>query len=218
MNSVARAGTSRVVWAAAWAAAAAARGVLVWVPGHPADLAAFHAWALRLAEVGPWRFYAPGLFADYLPGYLALLWPVGVLVRAWPAAAGPLLKAIPASADFAVAALLWRLGGTRGQAAALAYLLNPAVLLAGAVRMFRYLHYGLSAILGFVGLVMIADYVAETWYFDYLAENWGFVEGQHLVPTGVKLLVVGAVLTVSIGASIIANRMQAARHNDRAEA
>lgn len=132
MNSVARAGTSRVVWAAAWAAATAARGLLVWVPGHPADLAAFHAWALRLAEVGPWRFYAPGLFADYLPGYLALLWPVGVLVRAWPAAAGPLLKAIPASADFAVAALLWRLGGTRGQAAALAYLLNPAVLLAGA--------------------------------------------------------------------------------------
>ncbi|MDR7393571.1 MAG: hypothetical protein QN196_03415 [Armatimonadota bacterium] len=132
MNSLAPAGTSRVLWAVAWAAAAAARAALLWAPGHPADLAAFHAWALRLAEVGPWRFYAPGQFADYLPGYLALLWPLGFLVHAWPGAAGPLLKAVPASADFAVAALLWRLGGTRGQAAAAAYLWNPAVLLAGA--------------------------------------------------------------------------------------
>ncbi len=89
-------------------------------------------------------------------------------------------------------------------------------LLAGAVRMFRYLHYGLAAILAFVGLVMIADYIAETWYFDYLVENWGFVEGQHVVPTGAKLVVVGIVLTVSIGASIIANRREAARRSGQA--
>ncbi len=131
-HAVAGPGTSRVLRAVPWAAAAAVRAALLWAPGHPADLAAFHAWALRLAEVGPWRFYAPGLFADYLPGYLTLLWPLGFLVRAWPSAAGQLVKAVPAAADFAVAALLWRLGGARGQVAALAYLLHPAVLLAGA--------------------------------------------------------------------------------------
>ncbi len=31
-------------------------------------------------------------------------------------------------------------------------------LLAGMMEMFEYLHYGLSAILGFVGLIMIAEY------------------------------------------------------------
>ena len=29
------------------------------------------------------------------------------------------------------------------------------------IEMFRYLHYGLSAVLGFVGINMVADYVAE---------------------------------------------------------
>ena len=31
-------------------------------------------------------------------------------------------------------------------------------LLAGAIETFRYLHYGLAAVLAFVGLGMIADY------------------------------------------------------------
>ena len=66
-------------------------------------------------------------------------------------------------------------------------------LLAGVIEMFRYLHYGLAAVLAFVGLNMIADYF--------------FVPqpGGHLVPTWAKLLVIAAALGVSIAASIASN-------------
>ncbi len=114
-----------------WAGAGVVRLVLLWVPGHAVDLAAFHAWALRLAEIGPRAFYAPGVFVDYLPGYLLLLWPLGLLVRSFPHLAPEVLKLPPAVADFAVAYWLRRLGGLRGGLAAVAYLWNPAVLLAG---------------------------------------------------------------------------------------
>ena len=64
-------------------------------------------------------------------------------------------------------------------------------LLAGVVEMFRYLHYGLAAILGFVGLKMIAE-----WAIPH-------EEGTHLVPVWVSLLVIAALLAVSIAASVI---------------
>ncbi|MDR5684061.1 MAG: hypothetical protein QN163_08560, partial [Armatimonadota bacterium] len=112
--------------------AAAARVVLLFLPGHPIDVAAFQAWALRLGEVGPLRFYGPDVFADYTPGYLLVLWPLGHLIRLLPAAGPPLVKAIPAAADFAVAALLAQLGGEHGRRTAAWYLLNPAVLFVGA--------------------------------------------------------------------------------------
>lgn len=114
-----------------WAWVVGIRLVLVAVPGHPVDVAAFTAWALRLAEVGPWGFYRSGGFVDYLPGYLLVLWPVGVLGRQFPALTVAAVKAVPALADFAVAALLRRLGNGGGRKAAMAYLLNPAVLAAG---------------------------------------------------------------------------------------
>ncbi|MCS7234657.1 MAG: hypothetical protein RMM30_01565 [Armatimonadota bacterium] len=117
---------------AAWVLGLVARGVLFFLPGHPADLAAFRAWALRLAEVGPWQFYAPGVFTDYLPGYLLVLWPVGLILRGHPELLPVLLKVPPALADLAVGWLLARLGGKRGKAAALGYLLNPAALVAGS--------------------------------------------------------------------------------------
>ena len=66
-------------------------------------------------------------------------------------------------------------------------------LLAGVVDMFRYLHFGLAAILGFVGLKMIAE-----WWWHGQPGN-----GQ-LVPIWVSLLVISAVLAISILASLIA--------------
>ncbi|MGH2489576.1 MAG: hypothetical protein ACRDFR_08170, partial [Candidatus Limnocylindria bacterium] len=45
------------------------------------DITAFSAWALRLADVGPGEFYAPGYFADYPPGYMYVLWVLGEISR-----------------------------------------------------------------------------------------------------------------------------------------
>ena len=45
--------------------------------GFEVDLDLFHFWADNLAEHGPFGFYDRGFFADYTPGYLYALWPVG---------------------------------------------------------------------------------------------------------------------------------------------
>jgi tellurite resistance protein TerC len=66
-------------------------------------------------------------------------------------------------------------------------------LLAGVIELFEYLHYGLAAVLAFVGVNMIADY--------FLA-----AEGSHVVPTWAKLAVVAAVLGISIAASLAGRR------------
>ncbi|HEY4759522.1 MAG TPA: TerC family protein [Thermoguttaceae bacterium] len=66
-------------------------------------------------------------------------------------------------------------------------------LLAGMIEMFDYLHYGLSAVLGFVGLSMIGD-----WWFQ--------PEGGHFIPTWVKLLIIAVILGISIVVSIIVKK------------
>jgi len=69
-------------------------------------------------------------------------------------------------------------------------------LLAGVVGLFAYLHYGLAAVLGFVGLKMIAE--------------WGIEheKGTQLVPAWVCLVVIAVLLGISIVASMIAKRRE----------
>jgi tellurite resistance protein TerC len=62
-------------------------------------------------------------------------------------------------------------------------------LLAGVMQIFSYLHYGLAAVLAFVGANMIADY--------FLSH-----QGEHLIATWAKLLVIAGLLGISIVASI----------------
>ncbi|MGQ0551514.1 MAG: hypothetical protein ACT4PY_17810, partial [Armatimonadota bacterium] len=62
-----------------WTLAAAAvllRFVIMPYGGFPVDIGTFKAWANHLAERGPAAFYGAG-FADYLPGYLYVLWVIG---------------------------------------------------------------------------------------------------------------------------------------------
>ena len=47
--------------------------------GFGADLGLFNYWADTLAQHGPWGFYANASYADYTPGYLYALWPIGAL-------------------------------------------------------------------------------------------------------------------------------------------
>ncbi len=64
-------------------------------------------------------------------------------------------------------------------------------LLAGVMDMFRYLHYGLAAVLGFVGVKM----VAEAW--------WPHAEGSELVPSWASLLVIAAIIGATIFISMV---------------
>ena len=45
--------------------------------GFAADLNSFRSWASELGTRGPWGFYTRGIFVDYLPGYMWILWALG---------------------------------------------------------------------------------------------------------------------------------------------
>ena len=68
-------------------------------------------------------------------------------------------------------------------------------LLAGSVDLFRYLHYGLAAILAFVGAKM-------------LVALWLERQGMAAVPTWVSLVGVAVLLGISILASMVAKRRE----------
>ncbi len=72
--------------------------------GFGADLGLFRYWADILAQYGPPGFYANASYADYTPGYLYALWPVGI-VGQWLGGVGDLIK-LPAIITDAVLALL----------------------------------------------------------------------------------------------------------------
>jgi Gpi18-like mannosyltransferase len=113
---------------------------LAFMPGFGVDIGAFHAWSLRLADIGPWDFYEPGYFADYAPGYLYVLWFIGELNEIFkfgPDTYEYILKLPSIIADIGSAYLLYRfLEGRREDirlGAAAIYLFFPAALLIGAV-------------------------------------------------------------------------------------
>ena len=66
-------------------------------------------------------------------------------------------------------------------------------LLAGVIDMFEFLHYGLAAVLAFIGCNMIGDYFIPH-------------ESAHLIPTWVKLLTIAVLLGVSILVSILVKK------------
>ena len=79
-------------------------------------------------------------------------------------------------------------------------------LLAGVMDMFRYLKYGLSAILLFVGLKMLVQWVAHppAWYVDRfgMPPEWAQKWIGH-PPAWASLLVVLSLLSISMGASVV---------------
>lgn len=83
-------------------------------------------------------------------------------------------------------------------------------LLAGIMGMFRYLNYGLAAILSFVGAKMLLHWVHEPpeWFVDRFGMPAPWV--RHWVgnpPAWASLLVVISFLTISIVASLIHNKI-----------
>ncbi len=99
--------------------------------GFKVDLASFSGWASALAQDGPWGFYDRGIFVDYTPGYLYVLWALGLVAQASGIAIGELLKLPAIVADLALAvaifALAAELGASRRGAliAAAVFLLVP---------------------------------------------------------------------------------------------
>lgn len=88
-------------------------------------------------------------------------------------------------------------------------------LLAGIMDMFRYLRYGLSAILIFVGLKMLVSWLDQppAWYVDWVGQPSEWV--KHWIgdpPAWASLLVVITLLAISIAASVFAARRERHAH------
>ncbi len=104
---------------------------------YQVDIGTFTAWATRLSTLGPAGFYETGYFADYPPGYMYVLWGVGLLADslglAWNAGSFRVLLKLPALfADAAVTLLIFvRLrpkSKSLAWVASLSFLLNPALI------------------------------------------------------------------------------------------
>ena len=102
--------------------------------GFPSDVGTFMAWAEKLAAAGPGRFYEPGYFSDYPPGFLYVLWLLGRLLD------GDLLrfavKAVSIPADVGLVLLVVPLvrrnaGNLAAILAAGLWMLQPAPIFAG---------------------------------------------------------------------------------------
>lgn len=108
------------------------------VPGYNTDINCFTAWSERMFANGPLNFYAPDYFCDYPPGYMLLLWPVGLIrylfkLRTDGAVYHVILKLLPMLADVTGAWLIWYIGRKRmSETLALTlaglYMFNPAAI------------------------------------------------------------------------------------------
>ena len=99
--------------------------------GFGVDLAAFRFWAANLAANGPHGFYDRDFFHDYTPGYLYVLWLLGIVGQAIGGVGVGLIKVPAILADLVIGWLVWsmvlELGGRRSLAlgAAFVSVVNP---------------------------------------------------------------------------------------------
>jgi hypothetical protein len=81
--------------------------------GFKVDLGSFQAWAGNLAQQGLHGFYERPFFHDYTPGYLYVLYVVGIVGRAL-GGIGDLIKIPPILADVAIGWLVWSMARELG--------------------------------------------------------------------------------------------------------
>jgi len=130
-------------------------GVYLPLSGFSIDIGDFAAWGQRMASLGPEHFYEDGYFSDYPPGYLYVLWLLGVIGSALSPLVGQdatagLVKIPGILSDIGVGWLLFVIArrwgselvdrtrfrvdpATLGLVAATIYLFNPGVVFDSAV-------------------------------------------------------------------------------------
>jgi len=108
------------------------------IPGYGVDIGCFTGWANEMYRVGPTQFYVTEGFSDYPPGYMLVLWPLGLLGSLMgTGATGFMVKLPPILTDLASIALLYAFASkhlNRRSALTLAavYALSPLVYATGA--------------------------------------------------------------------------------------
>lgn len=104
----------RAIWMLLGLGLAFSSVLAISTPGHPTDITNFSAWAQHAAEVGLPDFYISGMWADYPPGYIYVLYVIGLIGRVLglssTSAAFHFLVKLPAIfADLGCAYIVYRL-------------------------------------------------------------------------------------------------------------
>ncbi len=120
--------------------------------GFPSDLVSFRAWAGNLAQEGLYGFYQRDFFHDYTPGYLYVLWLVGIVGNA-AGGIGDLIKIPPVLADLAIGWLVWSMIRELGGRQRLA-LLGAAVVMVNPIFWFDNVVWGQVDSFGVVFLLL----------------------------------------------------------------
>jgi hypothetical protein len=120
--------------------------------GFDADLGSFQFWASNLAKDGLNGFYERPFFHDYTPGYLYVLWLVGIVGRAL-GGIGDLIKIPPVLGDLAIGYLVWSMIRELGGRERLA-LLGAAVVVVNPVFWFDNVVWGQVDSVGVVFLLL----------------------------------------------------------------
>jgi Gpi18-like mannosyltransferase len=120
--------------------------------GFKVDLDSFHGWAADLATNGLGGFYQRPFFHDYTPGYLYVLYVVGVVGKAL-GDIGDLIKIPPILADVALGWLVWSMAGELG-AGRRAALLGAALVVLNPVSWFDSVVWGQVDSFGVVFLLL----------------------------------------------------------------
>ncbi|NLD52579.1 MAG: phospholipid carrier-dependent glycosyltransferase [Clostridiales bacterium] len=108
------------------------------VPGYGVDIQCFTAWADRMAAVGPAEFYLTEAHSDYPPGYMLVLWPLGLIGRLLGTGCTGMMTKLPAFlCDLAAIVLLYRFAKRRHSPRSAMWLsalyaLHPLVYVTGA--------------------------------------------------------------------------------------
>jgi hypothetical protein len=120
------------------------------------DLVSFRAWADNLASQGLSGFYQRDFFHDYTPGYLYVLYGVGLLSQAISGGVGhigDMIKLPPILADVAIGWLVWSMANELG-ASRRAALIGAAIAVANPVSWFDSVTWGQADSFGVVFLLL----------------------------------------------------------------
>jgi Gpi18-like mannosyltransferase len=120
--------------------------------GFEADLNAFRYWANDLATNGLSGFYGRPFFHDYTPGYLYVLWLVGLVGNAF-GGVGDLIKLPPILSDLVVGWLVWSMVRELGGRDRLA-LAGAAVAVLNPISWFNSVVWGQVDALGVIFVLL----------------------------------------------------------------
>lgn len=117
---------------------------LLQLPSLGIDMNTWKAWTERLITLGPTQFYNPDYFSDYLPGYLYMLYGLGMVLKVlFPGAPIDssqfefLLKFLTTCFDFATAYVIYKIVANYQKnlaaVAGILYVANPALIFNSAI-------------------------------------------------------------------------------------